>query len=190
MQKAICVFSSSSDVISSLYFDAAIELGYLIAKRDYILVNGGADVGLMGALAQSVQKNGGKVIGVIPKLIYDKGIAYESADELIVTKDMRERKALMEEKADIFIALPGGFGTLEEILEILTFKQLRLHDKPIIFLNTNGFYNHLINHFEKLYNEKISKPDYRKLYCVAPNVKSIFSYIDEYTPIQFQDKWH
>jgi len=189
MQKTICVFSSSSDAVDSVFFDGATELGNLIAKQNYVLIYGGAKIGLMGALARSVHENGGKVVGVIPELLRDKGLAYEYADELVVTKDLRERKAIMEERADAFVGLPGGFGTLEEVLEILTLKQLQFHAKPIIFVNTNGFYDHLINLFEYIYQERFAKPEYRQLYYVAPDAASAFSYIETYQPIQLQSKW-
>ncbi len=137
----VCVFCSSSDVIEPTYFAAASELGTALASRRDTLIYGGTNVGLMGAVARAVHQHGGRVVGVIPSFIAGRGLAYSPADELIVTRDMRERKARMEERADVFVALPGGFGTLEEMLEIVTLKQLQQHTKAVIFLNVDGFYD-------------------------------------------------
>jgi hypothetical protein len=189
MQKKICVFSSSSDAVAPIFFEAAFELGTLIARRGYTLIYGGGNVGLMGAIARSAHTNGGKVVGVIPKSMQERGIAHKDLDELIVTTSLHERKAIMEERADAFIGLPGGFGTLEEMFEVLTLKQLNFHDKPVVFINTNGFYNHLIDLFDRIYKERFAKSDYRKLYFIAPDAKSSFSYIEAYQPIKFPSKW-
>jgi uncharacterized protein (TIGR00730 family) len=190
MQRTICVFCSSSNAVDSIFFETATELGALISQRNYDLVYGGAQIGLMGALARAAHQNGGKVIGVIPESLRRvQGIAYEAADELLVTRDLRERKAVMEARSDAFVGLPGGFGTLEEILEILTLKQLGLHTKPIVLVNTNGFYDPLIQLFERIYQERFAKPDYRQLYHVAPDAASVFSYLEVYQPLQLQSKW-
>jgi uncharacterized protein (TIGR00730 family) len=190
MQQTICVFCSSSDAVDSIFFETAMALGALISQRNYDLVYGGAQIGLMGALARAAQQNGGKVIGVIPESLRRvQGIAYEAADELVVTRDLRERKAVMEARADAFVGLPGGFGTLEEILEVLTLKQLALHAKPIVLVNTGGFYDPLIQVFERIYQERFARPDYRQLYHVAPDVAGVFSYLEAYRPLQLQSKW-
>lgn len=190
MQKTICVFCSSSDAVDSIFFETATQLGALISQRNYDLIYGGGQIGLMGALARAAHQNGGKVVGVIPETLRSvKGIAYEAADELVVTRDLRERKAVMEARADAFVVLPGGFGTLEEILEILTLKQLGLHTKPIALVNTNSFYDPLIQLFEHIYQERFAKPDYRQLYHVIPDAASVFSYLETYQPLQLQSKW-
>src|SRR5437867_216516 len=136
VQRAICVFSSSSDAVAPHYVELAQSFGALLARRHMGLVYGAGRVGLMGVLARAVHAHGGRVIGVIPDFLRAQEVAYEEADELIVTRDLRERKAIMESRYDAFVALPGGFGTLEEILEILTLKQLATHAKPVVFLNT------------------------------------------------------
>ena len=189
MLRAICVFSSSSDAVALRYHEAATHLGALLAKRGLALVYGGGKVGLMGAVARSVHANGGRVIGVIPSFLRQKEVAYEEADELIVTKDLRERKAIMEERADGFVALPGGFGTLEEILEILTLKQLETHAKPIVFLNTDRFFDPLLALFDQLYREQFTKPDYRSHYHVAPAPADVFEHFDGYRPPLQVKKW-
>jgi uncharacterized protein (TIGR00730 family) len=189
MRKTICVFCSSSSAIDEVYFQAAQELGKSIGERGWSLVYGGSDVGLMGAVARSVTLHSGTVVGVIPQTIHARGIAYETADEMIVTKDLRDRKAEMERRADAFIALPGGFGTLEEIVEVLTLKQLQLHLKPIIFLNTNGFYDPLITLFEHFYQQRFAKEDSRQTYYVTPDVESASHYIENYQPPVLGSKW-
>ena len=163
MNKVICVYSSSSCTIDKVYFDAASQLGSEIAQKGDLFLFGGGLTGLMGACARAVHQQKGKVIGIIPEALNVKGIVYEACDELVVTKGMRERKAEMDEKSDAFIALPGGFGTLEEILEIITLKQLRYHNKPIVILNVNGFYNHLLKQFDITIHQKFAKNECKEL---------------------------
>lgn len=189
MTKTVCVYSSSSETIAPVYFEEAKALGRRIASEKCQLVYGGSNIGLMGAVASSVHEHGGKVIGVIPELIKKQGVAYELADELIVTKDMRERKAYMEKVADVFVALPGGFGTLEEVIEIITLKQIGYHQKPIIFLNTNGFYEKLIQFIEHIYEEKFAKSDFRKLYHVTDCLDDMMNYILSYEAESMPSKW-
>lgn len=186
---AICVFSSSSDVIDPEYFDIAVELGREIARRGDLMVYGGCNVGLMGAAARAVHEHGGRVVGVIPSFIESRGLGYGACEELIVTRDMRERKAKMEARADAFVALPGGFGTLEEMLEIITLKQLQQHHKPVIFLNHGGFYDPLASLFEHMYEHRFAKPIYRDMYYLAADVDGVFSYLDRYEPPKFENKW-
>jgi uncharacterized protein (TIGR00730 family) len=189
MQKAVCVFSSSSDALAPEFFAVAEELGAALAHAGYALIYGGARVGLMGAVARSVHQHGGHVIGVIPESIRNLGIAYDAADEFIVTRDLRERKAIMETRADAFIGLPGGFGTLEEVLEILTLKQLQLHTKPVVLLNTAEFYAPLIALFEHIYEHRFAKPSTRQLYHFAPTVAEAFAYLTAYSPPTLDGKW-
>jgi hypothetical protein len=189
MVRSVCVFSSSSDAVAPHYMDAASALGTLLAERKLTLIYGGGKVGLMGAVARAVHARGGRVIGVIPHYLRKKEVAYEEADELIVTRDWRERKAVMEERADAFVALPGGFGTLEEILEILTLKQLEAHAKPVVFLNTGGFFDPLMALFEQLFRERFTKADYRGHYHVAAEPRRVFEHFDSYQPPASVKKW-
>lgn len=189
MPNTICVFCSSINTVDESYFLAAAELGKMLAERQWGLVYGGSDVGLMGAVARSVHVHGGTVIGIIPQTIHARGIAYETADELLITRDLRERKAAMETRSDAFIALPGGFGTLEEIIEVLTLKQLQTHSKPIIFLNINGFYNPLLALFEHFYELQFAKPSAKDLYFVAEDVPSAIAYIETYQAPFVENKW-
>jgi uncharacterized protein (TIGR00730 family) len=177
----ICVFCSSSGALARPYYEAARQFGEGIAQRSHMLIYGGADVGLMGEVAHAVANGGGYVIGVMPEILKDKRISYTGADEMIVTRDMRERKAEMASRADAFVALPGGFGTLEELLEVLTLRQLAAHTKPIILLNTCHFYDPLIGFFENLYRQRFAHP-VREFYFVAAEVQDVFSYLDTYQP--------
>jgi cytokinin riboside 5'-monophosphate phosphoribohydrolase len=140
-RRSVCVFCSSADGLPEVYRSAARDLGAELAGRGHRLVYGGGNVGLMGELARAVHSHGGTVVGVIPQGLVDRELAYDPADELLVTETLRERKAEMDARADAFVALPGGFGTLEELLEVLTLRQLRLHDRPIVLVNVAGYWD-------------------------------------------------
>ena len=186
---SICVYCSSSNAVDPHYVEAAVEFGMLLGQRGLTLVYGGASIGLMGQLAQAVQRSGGRVVGVIPQSLRDREIAYEAADELIVTRDLRERKAIMEARADAFVALPGGFGTMEEVLEVLTLKQLQVHAKPIVFLNTAGFYDRLLTVFEQLFEQRFTKAAYRDFYRVAAQPADVLHHLDHARPVPAVTKW-
>jgi hypothetical protein len=190
MEKAICVYCSSSDAVDKIYFETAKKLGELIPENGYNLVFGGSEVGLMGELVKSVYASKGKITGIVPKFIKENCKTFEYADEMIVTNNLRDRKALMEENADAFVALPGGFGTLEEILEVLTLKQLGYHNKPVIFINTDGFYDKLIELFEHLYAKHFAKPGSREMYYIAQNAEDAIQYILNYKPQTLISKWY
>lgn len=182
MHKKICIYCSSSDAVDPIYFQAAKELAGLIATGGHTLVYGGASIGLMGEIARTSHQFGGKVVGVIPEGIKNMGIAYEAADEFIITKDLRERKSVMENFSDAFIALPGGFGTLEEILEMITLKQLNFHNRPLVFLNIDNFYSPFFEFFDHIYKSRFAKAECESLYFVANDPKSAVKYIEEYIP--------
>lgn len=189
MNKVICVFSSSSNSIDQGYFDAAAELGQGIALRGDRLLFGGGLTGLMGECARALHRNNGKVIGVIPEALNEKGIVYEGCDELVVTSNMRDRKAQMDERSDAFIALPGGFGTIEEIMEIITLKQLRYHNKPVVILNINGFYNHLLAQIDTIVDQQFAKTGCFDLFYVTDNATHALDYIDSYVPEGYDERW-
>ena len=176
---AICVFGASSDGANVRFANEAAELGAEIARRGYELVYGGGRHGLIGVLARAAHANGGRVIGVIPVRFREQELAYEESDELIVTQDMRERKKIMESRADAFIGLPGGFGTLEEILEILTLRQLQFHHKPVALINTDHFYDRLIHLFEHVYEQEFAVQEHRETYHISPDVHGAITYIEE-----------
>jgi uncharacterized protein (TIGR00730 family) len=187
--KTICVYCSSSKAVAPIYFEAAAALGRQLAERNDTLIFGGSQVGLMGAVARSAHQHGGRVIGVIPQAIHNEGVTYDIADELIITEDLRARKAVMEARADAFLVLPGGFGTLEELFEILTLKQIRLHVKPVILINIAGFFDPLAALFAHLFANRFAHPDYRRLYHIAPGLPEAFAYLDSYAPAPARRKW-
>ncbi len=191
MPNNYCVFCSSSDAIAPEFFDAATELGQSIGRKKGTLIYGGASVGLMGTVAQAVHRNGGRVVGVSLELESFKKVEIPSdvADEMIITQTMRERKAIMAARADAFIALPGGFGTLDEVLEILTLKQLHFHQKPVVLINTNNFYTPLVALFEQLIAQKFAKPGHQKLYHLAVDAGSAMTYLQNYKPLELKNKW-
>ena len=141
MTLSVCVYCSSAGGLAEVHRSAARDLGRELAARGHRLVYGGGNVGLMGELARSVHDHGGTMVGVIPQGLVDRELAYHRADELLVTTTLRERKAEMDARADAFVVLPGGFGTLEELLEVLTLRQLRLHDRPIVLVNVAGYWD-------------------------------------------------
>lgn len=185
----ICVFSSSSNAIADVYVAEAVDLARLIGQSRFCLINGGSNVGLMDVITREAGKNGAKTIGVIPEKLRDFNLASIHAHEIIVSGDMMERKFKMRELSDAFIALAGGFGTLEEILEVITLKQLGYHSKAIVFINTNGFYDDLFRQFEKSFSEKFAKENYRRLYFIAENSAEAMDYIRTYQPEETVDKW-
>ena len=184
LMKSICVFCSSSDSIDEVYFKTAIDLGCQIGDLNLDLVYGGGGIGLMGAVARSVHKNGGRVVGVFPEFLREKdeGFEYVEADELIIAETMRIRKAIMDERSDAFIALPGGVGTLEEAIEIMSMKQLGLTDKPLVFVNTNNFYDGLISNLREMVSLKFVKSSTLELFAVCPDPSSALEFILSYQP--------
>jgi len=151
--KTITIYASASSRISSVYFEAAKNLGKLLAIHGITCVNGGGIKGLMAEVTNAVLENGGNVCGVIPQFMYDKGWIHPAIREVVITPDMHSRKQTMAEKSDACIALPGGVGTLEELLEIITWKQLGLYNNPIIILNTAGYYDPLLTMLNKANQE-------------------------------------
>ena len=143
----------------------------------------------MGAVARSVKKSGGRVVGVIPEFMKVRELAYDDADELVTVVTLRERKLLMETRADAFLALPGGFGTLEEIMEILTLRQLDVVKKPCVFFNQDGFYDDLLRLFERMLEDKFFKPSNMDLFQVAETVPEIFLQIDAAAGVRAESKW-
>jgi len=163
----VCVFASSSSRINNEYNIAASKLGELLATSDIEVVFGGGGIGLMGKLADSVIRNGGKVTGVIPSFMQDEGWGHHGIEDMIVTHDMGERKKKMFGLSDGVIALPGGVGTLEELTEAITLKQLSLFDGPIIILNTLGFYDHLIEFLDNMVDNHFLRSEHKGIWQVV-----------------------
>lgn len=170
----ICVYCSSSDLIKRDYFPIARAVGTLIGQHRDTLIWGGGRVGLMGETARAVHAAGGRVVGVIPKSLTCVEIAYQEADELIVTETMRERKHIMDQRADAFLILPGGFGTLEELAEILVLKILHYHDRPVVLLNALGFYDKLLALFDHFVEEQFAKDKHLAMFEVVPTPEAAY----------------
>lgn len=186
--KSICIFCGSSTGNRPIYKEAARAMGEAIARRGLSLVYGGGNLGLMGTIADAALAAGGEVIGVIPKFLVDKEIAHNGLTQLHVVDSMHDRKALMAELADAFIALPGGYGTLEEFCEILTWAQLGLHQKPQGLLNVEGYYDPLLQLFDRAVTEEFLKPELRSLVLEASSPEDLLDLLANYQPITVE-KW-
>lgn len=179
----ITVYCASSNRIDGAYAEAATALGALIGRGGHTLVYGGGRVGLMGIVATAVHEHGGRVFGVIPRALRAvEGVAYEVADDLVETQTMQERKTLMFNLGHAFVVLPGGFGTLEELMEILTLKQLGYHGKALVLVNTSGFFDPLLGLFEHFYAERFASPGMRALYHVAATPADAMRYVEAHEP--------
>src|SRR5215475_15656854 len=163
---SLTVYCASSKRVAQRYLDVATAMGRLIAQRGHTLVYGGGNIGLMGAIAQAALAHGGKVRGVILTEFIEKGYA-QDGHEMYSVDDMRSRKRGLDEFGDAYIALPGGFGTLEEILEMISFKQLGFHHKPIVFVNTNGYFDNLLQQFARGFAEAFIHERFRDLYTAV-----------------------
>ncbi len=186
--KYIAVFCGSASGSDTEFAEQATLLGKIIARKGYGLVYGGAHVGLMGAVADGVLSEGGKVIGVIPEFLKKKELEHKNITEIHVVETMHERKALMSKLSDAIIALPGGYGTLEELFEMLTWSQLALHKKPIGILNVDGYYDPLIEMSEKMIEKGFLKEEYRKILIVENKVDNLLDQMDRFEPLK-NDKW-
>ena len=176
----ICVFCGSSDGNDLKITEAAKDLGVAFAERGITLVYGAAKIGVMGTLAKSVLEENGKVIGVIPQFLKKKEVVHLGLSELITTKNMHERKMQMQKISDGFIALPGGFGTLEELFEIITWLQLGLHSKPIGLLNINGFYDHLLQLLETMVRKGFLSMENYELLLVDATVDGLIDKMENF----------
>ncbi|HJD74786.1 TIGR00730 family Rossman fold protein [Bacteroides reticulotermitis] len=164
---SVCVYSASSTKIDATYFEAAEELGRLLAKQDIRLINGAGSIGLMRSVADAVLASGGKVTGVIPHFMVEQSWHHTGLTELVEVNSMHERKQRMADLSDAIIALPGGCGTLEELLEIITWKQLGLYLNPIVVLNTNGFFDPLLAMLERAIDENFMRRQHGEIWKVA-----------------------
>jgi len=177
-KKWIAVFCASANGAKPEYLEAARELGRAIAERNYGLVYGGATVGAMGAIADAALAAGGEVMGVIPDVIMDLEIGHQGLTELHVVRTMHERKALAASRADAFIALPGGYGTLDEFIEIVTWAKLRIHAKPCVLVNLGGYYDGLLEFHDTSVREGFIKPKDRALVLVARDVSEALQIVE------------
>jgi uncharacterized protein (TIGR00730 family) len=169
--KNVCVYSASSTKIAPVYFAVAEELGQLLALHGINLINGAGSIGLMAATSNACLAAGGTVTGVIPRFMVEQGWQHKSLTQLIETETMHERKQIMAEMSDGVIALPGGCGTMEELLEIITWKQLGIYLNPIIILNIDGFYNPLLEMLQRAIDGNFMRPEHQNIWQVATSAQ-------------------
>lgn len=185
---SICVFCGSNPGANPAYAAAARELGGALAGKGIRLVYGGGSVGLMGELADAVLAAGGRVTGVIPRALWAREVGHRGLDDLRIVDTMHERKALMADLADAFIALPGGLGTLEEIFEIWTWAQLGLHEKPCGFLNVDGYFTSLFAFLDRAVEDALLRPQHRAMAVVENDVGAMLTRLDAWQPPRVE-KW-
>ena len=180
--KRVCVFASSCNYLEKSYYEVASKFGTMLGKSGYDMVYGGSSLGLMWACAEKVKQNGAQLIGVMPERLHNMGVNTDECVELLITPCMRTRKAKMDELSDAVVALAGGFGTLEELTEMIVQKQLGYNNKPIVILNTNGFYDKLLEFFDEIICQKFARDNAKKLYFVANSPEEAIEYIKNYQP--------
>ncbi len=186
--KSVVVFCGSSKGTEPAYVEKAYDLGALLAKKDIRLVYGGAKIGIMGKVAQGALDQAGEVIGVIPEFLKIKEVVHDELSELIITKNMQERKLAMHDLSDGILMLPGGFGTLEEFFEMLTWGQLGLHQYPIGILNTNGFYDELLHMLKKMVDKGFVQLEHYKALLVDDDIEQLLDKMENYKPLPIP-KW-
>lgn len=186
--KRVCIFSGSSPGREPQHLDAARRLGQALAQAGVGVVYGGASIGLMGAAADAAQAHGGEVIGVIPKFLVEKEVAHTGLSDLRIVDSMHQRKALMADLSDGFIALPGGIGTLEELFEVWTWAQLGQHQKPCALFNVGGFYDGLTNFLDHLVQAEFLKPAHRSLLIAEQDLDALLGAMNRYQPTT-ETKW-
>ena len=188
--KNICVFASSSNDLDEIYYKDARKLGLLIGQSGMNIVYGGSRRGLMYACAGAVKEAGGKLIGIMPKKLANMGFANpDDCKDFHITEGMRERKALLDKLSDAVIAIPGGYGTLEELSEMIVQKQLGYNNKPIVVLNTAGFYNKLIEFMDSTILLNFANNNAKNLYYIASSPEEAISYIQNYIPVEIGSKF-
>ena len=186
--RRICVYCGSNTGNKAVYAEAARELAGVLVRHEFELVYGGADKGIMGVIADAVLEQGGKVHGVIPQMLIEKEIAHQGLTELHVVASMHERKTMMAALSDGFIAMPGGFGTLEEIIEIVTWGQLRFHDKPCGLLNTAGYFDKLVAYLDHANAEGFLRDENRRMLLVDADPAALVRCFERYTAPHVE-KW-
>lgn len=177
----VCVFAASSSRIDEAYMIAASELGTVFAREGVHAIFGGGGIGLMGLFADAMLADGGKITGVIPKFMMDEGWGHDGVSDMIVTADMSERKKTIFAMSDAAVALPGGVGTLEELTEVITLKQLGQFNKPIIIINVNGFYDHLIEFFEHMFRGNFIRLEHKDIWQIVTMAEEVVPAITNYT---------
>ena len=176
----ICVYGASSDNIAEEYKQAAYQLGKALAAKGWNCINGAGAAGVMRAVSDGFLDGGAKAVGIIPQFMVDNGWHYSRLSEIISTPDMHQRKQMMAQRSQCSIAMPGGCGTLEELLEIITWKQLSLYNKPIVIFNINGFFDSILQQLEHCIAQQFMKPTHKHLWFTANSVQQIVDYIESY----------
>ena len=183
----ICIYGASSNIIDKSFIDAGEQLGKEIAQNGHSVIFGGGAAGLMGAVARGMRSKGGNIIGVTPTFFKVDGMLFEDCTDMIYTETMRERKKLLEEMSDAFIVTPGGIGTFDEFFEIYTLRQLGVHQKPISILNTDGYYDSLIDMLKNAIDKNFMPEANMNLLFISDNPKEILNHIENYNPDDYKD---
>lgn len=188
--KSICIFCGSSSGSNQEYTLKTIELGKLLAENNISLVYGGSNVGLMRVIADTMMEAGGRVIGVMPHNLIEREVAHRGITEFHVVENMAERKAVMDELSDAFIAMPGGIGTLDELFEVMSWNQLELISKPVALFNVSGYYNHLLAFLDHSVEQRFVKPEHRINLIAESDEKALLEKIINYNPVKVDGgKW-
>ena len=183
----ICIYGASSNIIDKSFIDAGEQLGKEIAQNGHSVIFGGGAAGLMGAVARGMRSKGGNIIGVTPTFFKVDGMLFEDCTDMIYTETMRERRKLLEEMSDAFIVTPGGIGTFDEFFEIYTLRQLGVHQKPIAILNTDGYYDSLIDMLKNAIDKNFMPEANMNLLFISDNPKEILNHIENYNPDDYKD---
>ncbi|MBY0356250.1 MAG: TIGR00730 family Rossman fold protein [Rickettsiales bacterium] len=178
LRKSLCVFCGAQNAVPAAHLQIGTDLGRDMAQRDIALVYGGGDCGIMGAVANSVLKEGGWVTGVFPRHLQNLEVEHKSLNEIIIVETMHERKKIMYDRADAFAILPGGCGTLDEMFEIITWRQLRLHEKPVIIFNHLGYWDHLVALLDHMINSGFARPETRTMYEVVTTLDELLARVE------------
>ncbi len=186
--KSLLVYCGSNPGVNPIYKETAVKLGLEMVKRGMKLIYGGGSLGLMGTIADTVMENGGEVVGIIPTFLDKMEVGHPNLTEIHVVNSMHERKALMEEMCDSIITLPGGYGSMDELFEILSWSQLGLHKKPVGLLNVNGFYEPLVAQLDLMVREGFLKQPNREIIQVSDSIEKVFKLMEEFEP-QEAFKW-
>jgi hypothetical protein len=189
MPRLICVYCSSSDKLDQKYYREAERFARQLVAHGWGLVYGGGNRGVMGVVGRTVKEAGGHVVGIIPEFMKTRELALDAANELVTVQTMRERKQLMEERADGFVTLPGGIGTLEEFTEVMTLRYLNLVHKPVILVNQDGFYDELLQFFERMTRERFKSPGLHDLFTVVSTVDEVWPRLEEPKPFTADELW-
>lgn len=189
MINSVCVFCSSSQDLRNGFYEFAEDFGSKLAKKGLTIYHGGGIIGLMGALMRGAYKEGGKIIGVVPKKLNREGIVSAEMQELIITEDMKERKSFLRQHADAFVIMPGAFGTMDEMFEIITLKQLKYHNKAIVVLNYDNFFDNLLKQIDIFFDEGFTVNQYKETFYVCETADQAIEYLNNYTPSHVYDKY-